>query len=63
MGTLLGITCEMITGHRMGLWLPYLIPESPRARFEYSQCRWCRQKYIRPQKLEAWLDDEADRTG
>jgi hypothetical protein len=52
LGTLLEIACEMLTGHRMGPWVRFVVPESDYARFERSRCRWCRQGFVRPMRLE-----------
>ncbi len=51
MGEIIGIICEILGGHRMGPWEPFELPEAQFARFERSRCRWCRQGYVRPQRL------------
>jgi hypothetical protein len=50
MGEIIGLLCERLTGHRMGPWVPLVVPESQYARFERSRCRWCRQGYVRVQR-------------
>lgn len=51
---LIGMLCEALIGHRMGPWVRIDMPEAPRARFERSKCRVCRQGYVRPQPLREW---------
>lgn len=51
MGAIIGIICEMVTGHRLGPWMRMSMPDEPLLRFEHARCRWCRQGYVRPMPL------------
>jgi hypothetical protein len=48
---MLGFLCEILTGHRLGPWVPFFDPEVPRLRFERAACRWCRERFVRPRRL------------
>lgn len=48
---IIGMTCELLTGHRFTAWEPYPLPEAPLARFEQATCRICRSGFVRPALL------------
>ena len=57
MGEILGLCCEKLIGHRFPAWTPMTIPGVALLQFEEAQCRWCRQRYVRGQRLEDLLKD------
>jgi len=57
MGEILGLLCEKLTGHRLTFWVPMIIPDTPLLRFEEARCHWCRQRYVRGQRLADILED------
>ena len=57
---LLAVLCEIVTGHHLGAWEPFAVPESQYADFERSRCRWCRAGYVRARRLPAPATSRAD---
>jgi hypothetical protein len=49
LGDIVGMVCEVLTRHRLGAWVPFVCGEF--GRFERAQCRYCRQGFVRPQRL------------
>lgn len=61
MSSLIGMVCEIVTGHRFGAWAPFTVPESQFARFQRATCHLCRQTSIRPeQACYQWMTRAGD---
>ena len=55
-GSWAGMICEGMTGHRMGPWSQWQMT-GIESHYNRSQCRICRQWYLRPRPLDPLPDE------